>query len=70
MKYNREVGQTFLDFCKDIETKLRRYKYAFCVACALLRLEFECAVAGSDSDGERVNSGFFYKFFYFVRTGV
>ena len=56
MKNDGEVGETFGNLFQNIEPKHR----------FLARFEFECAVAGSDGDSQRVNACTVNKFFYFI----
>ena len=70
VKHDREVRQTFLDFREDVEAKLRRDEHTVRIACALGRLELECAVARADGDGERVDAGAFDEFLDFVGARV
>ena len=70
VQHNREVRQAFLDFRENIETKFGRNEYTFCVACALGGFELECAVAGADGNGERVDAGFFDEFLDFLGARI
>ena len=60
MKNDGEAGQSSLYLSEDIKSQLG----------LLTGLELECAVAGADSDCERVNAGLGNKFFNLCGIGV
>ena len=70
VEYDREARQAFGNVFEDVEAERRRYENAVCVARALFRSEFECAVAGADSDSQGIDARAGYEFFDFFRTGV
>ena len=60
VKDNREAGDFLFDFFENVKAQFGRFKNAgFGIARALFGREFECAVAGADSDCQRVATGLF-----------
>ena len=67
---NRKIGKPLGYFFEDVETKCRRYEDALFVAGTLFRRELICAMAGSDSDSQGIDTSTADEFFHFFRTGV
>ena len=68
---NREARDSLFDFGENVKAQFRRFKNAgFGVAGALFGREFECAVAGADSDSQGIATCLCDEFFNLFRFGV
>ena len=65
-----EVRQLLGNLLQNIETELRWYQNALCIAGALCRSELESAVAGADSNSQGINASTLNEFLYLIRAGV
>ena len=71
MEHDGESGKFLHDGIENVECQWRRHELASLrVACALIRSELVCAVAGTDGDSQRVNASTANEVDYFLRLRI